>query len=94
MNIEEILNSLKTNGITDKVIDNYIDVFKESDPSSFDHPVIKDFIKIVNDLPYNPKVQEAISYIVRYMTGKGVNTPCMSGCSDDCVFHDIEEKNG
>ena len=31
MNIEEILNSLKTNGITDEVIDNYIDVFKESD---------------------------------------------------------------
>ena len=93
MNIEEILNSLKTNGITDEVIDNYIVVFKESDPSSFDHPVIKDFIKTVNDLPYDPKVQEVISYIVGYMLGKGVNTPCMGGCSDDCVFHEIEENN-
>ena len=27
MNIEEILSSLKTNGITDKVIDAYLDVF-------------------------------------------------------------------
>ena len=93
MNIEEILSSLKTNGITDKVIDAYLDVFEKSDPSSFDHPIMKDFIKIVNDLPYDPKVQEVISYIVGYMLDKGVNTPCMSGCSDDCVFHEIEENN-
>lgn len=93
MNIEEILNSLKTNGITDEVINNYIDVFRKSDPSKFDHPVIKDFIKVVNDLPYDSRIQEVISYIVEYMINKGVNTPCMSGCSDDCVFHEIEENN-
>lgn len=93
MELKEFLTELKTNGISDELTEEYYKIFEELNPDDFNHPVIKDFIKVVNDLPYDTRIQDIINHIVGCMLNKGVEIPCMGGCSDDCVFHDLEEKN-
>lgn len=93
MELKEFLTKLNENGISDELIEEYYKIFEESSPDNFNHPVVRNFIKAVNNLPYDARIQDVINYMVRYMTSKGVEVPCMSGCSDDCVFHELEEKN-
>lgn len=93
MELKEFLTKLKAHGISDELVEEYYKIFEESNPDDFNHPVVRDFIKAVNDLPYDARIQDVINHMVRYMVSKGVEVPCMGGCSDDCVFHEIEENN-
>lgn len=61
------------------------------DFKSFKDPEFQAFAKLANDLPYHPHIQEFITRIVDRLSAKGVEPPCVGGCSEDnCALHTIE----
>lgn len=91
MTIEEAIKKVETDGVwTDENMNDLSDAVKNTEFESFSDPNLKQFLSFINTQPYHDKIQDIVTSIATRMSEKGVDIPCMSGCSDECAFHDME----
>ena len=50
----------------------------------------KKFMSVISKRPFSVDMQVLVGNMVEYFNSKGFETPCASGCNEDCALHEIE----
>lgn len=56
----------------------------------FKDVAFKKFMAVISKRPFEPGMQRLVMNMVEYFNSKGFETPCASGCNEDCALHEIE----
>lgn len=91
MTVDEICKELILNeGFNDELFEEFSKALLSDDIKDFSDPNLRKLMAVAANLPFEERVQKLISTFAEKMLDKGVQIPCMSSCTDDCVFHELE----
>jgi len=91
MNINDICKNLILNeGFNDELFKEFEKALLSDDIKDFQDPNLRKLMSVAANLPFEERVQELISKFAVKMTDKGAEIPCMSSCTDECIFHELE----
>ena len=91
MNVDDICKNLILNeGFNDELFEEFSKALLGDDIKDFQDPNLRKLMSVAANLPFEERVQELISKFAEKMMDKGAEIPCMSSCTDDCVFHSLE----
>lgn len=95
MTIDDICKELILNeGFNDNLFEEFSKALLSDDIKDFSDPNLKKLMSVAANLPFEERVQELITAFTKKMFDKGVQIPCMSSCTDDCIFHELEFGKG
>lgn len=91
MTVDEICKELILNeGFTDDLFEEFSKALMSDEIKGFTDPNLKKLMSVASNLPFQERVQQAIFNFAEKMTNNGVQIPCMSSCTDECIFHELE----
>lgn len=91
MKISEAIAKTKKDGqYTDENLEMIKQAVLEENLTDFHDPRLKELVSFFNEQPYDERVQNVIYVIAEEFSKKGIMSPCVNGCSDECTFHEAE----
>ena len=91
MTVDNICKELILNeGFNDELFEEFSKALLSDDIKDFSDPELKKLMSVAANLPFEERVQELISKFAQKMLDKGIQAPCMSSCTDECIFHELE----
>lgn len=94
MTIDDICKHLILNeGFNDDLFEEFSKALLSDDIKDFSDPNLKKLMSVAANLPFEERVQDLISKFAQKMMDRGIQAPCMSSCTDECIFHELEFGN-